>query len=222
MSNNNLDVPRIIPATINLIEDNATEMYVTDNNFGDNFKVLNKIPPQGQFNATKNSVISNYSNLNLEFWLNQCGDDVVYDTNRSCLVLRNKFNLNISACTATQAASNGVSTKMGPGKLIFKEGMWWYARCKITPSNTYTATTAQGTGATGYGNTDGTTILKHTHDTTITSTTTSYTYDYTHFEEPVAISLAPLNACAPIEQTQVYFSGINSQDNNKNFTTCFF
>lgn len=44
---NNLDVPRIIPATINLIEDNATEMYVTDNNFGDNFKVLNKIPPQG-------------------------------------------------------------------------------------------------------------------------------------------------------------------------------
>lgn len=44
---NNLDIPRIIPATINLIEDNATEMYVTDNNFGDNFKVLNKIPPQG-------------------------------------------------------------------------------------------------------------------------------------------------------------------------------
>jgi len=144
--------------------------------------------------------------LNLEFWLNQCGDDVVYDTNRSCLVLRNKFNLNIGACSAATAAGDpyagtpaspaGVTTTvMGPGKLIFKEGMWWWARCKVNVKLTESTNAISGVSAT---------------------------YDYDHFEDPVAISLAPLNACAPIEQTQVYFSGINSQDNNKNFTTCFF
>lgn len=144
--------------------------------------------------------------MNLEFWLNQCGDDVVYDTNRSCLVLRNKFNLNIEACSAASAAGDPyastpvaptpVSTAaMGPGKLIFKEGMWWWARCKVNVKLTESTNAISGVSAT---------------------------YDYDHFEDPVAISLAPLNACAPIEQTQVYFSGINSQDNNKNFTTCFF
>lgn len=110
---------------------------------------------------------------------------------------------------------------MGPGKLIFKEGMWYWARCKL---NVATGATAAGTAATNYPAgaadayltaTNATNLLKHTH-------ALSNAYDYTQFEEPVAISLAPLNACAPIEQTQVYFSGINSQDNNKNFTTCFF
>lgn len=145
--------------------------------------------------------------MNLEFWLNQCGDDVVYDTNRSCLVLRNKFNLNITACTATNAALNPVlnttngTLSMGPGKLIFKEGMWWYARCKLTPTTT-AATTAETTATAG-------TPPTYTTNAT-TNLTTTYNYDYDHFEEPVAISLAPLNACAPIEQTQVYFSGINS------------
>lgn len=69
---------------------------------------------------------------------------MVYDTNRSCLVLRNKFNLNITACTAADAASNPVlatngTLKMGPGKLIFKEGMWWYARCKLNVATGATA-----------------------------------------------------------------------------------
>lgn len=102
--------------------------------------------------------------------------------------------MTVKTCTAAHAAAAGpkrgtyaVSTGcMGPGKLILKEGAWWYARCK-----TYTSG----------NNTD---------------------YSYTEFEEPIAIALAPLNACCGLEQTQLVFASANSQDDYKRHTSVFY
>ena len=169
--------PVVVGADVNIVEDVPTTIYMTNNNFGDNLKILNSIPPNGSWGADDSNPITNYANLsNIEFWINQQGDDAVYDTNRSCIVLRNKFILNVAACSATNIGADYTlgpkqgsypvsSSNMGPGKLILKEGAWWYARCKVK----YTSST--------------------------------YSYLYNEFEEPVAIALAPLNACCGLEQT---------------------
>lgn len=67
----------------------------------------------------------------------------MFDTARSCIVMRHKMILNVSA----QAASltQGVDeSHMGPGKLILKDGAWWWARCKTKLTITSDALAADG------------------------------------------------------------------------------
>lgn len=133
----------------------------------------------------------------------------MFDTARSCIVMRHKMILKVGNCTASDALGNpygslgpvaplSVSEEyMGPGKLILKDGAWWWARCKVDA-----ALKEDGTShaITGYDN---------------------QAYDYSQFEEPVALALSPMNAFAPIELTTFEMSGLNARDDNKRFTSCF-
>lgn len=116
----------------------------------------------------------------------------MFDTARSCIVMRHKMILNVSA-QAASLTQDVDKAHMGPGKLILKDGAWWWARCKT----------------------------KVKVDTTGTPVLAADGYDYDHFEEPVALALSPMNAFAPIELTTFEMSGLNARDDNKRFTSCF-
>jgi hypothetical protein len=63
--------PVVVGADVNIVEDVPTTIYMTNNNYGDNLKILNSIPPNGSWGADDSNPITNYANLsNVEFWIN--------------------------------------------------------------------------------------------------------------------------------------------------------
>lgn len=58
------DRPVIVGANVSVIEQVPNEIYMTQNNYGDNFKVLNHIPSTGQWGGSEERPVENYSYMN--------------------------------------------------------------------------------------------------------------------------------------------------------------